>query len=49
VAQALDRIRLVKKGLAAPSGKISMKALKELAQEFKEFSNHLKTEEQKIE
>lgn len=43
VAQALQRIRGVKKALAAPSGKISMKALKELGREFKEFSNHLKT------
>ena len=49
VAQALDRIRLARKGLTVPSGKISMKALKDLAQKFKEFSNNLKTEEQKIE
>ncbi|MHB8655143.1 MAG: glycoside hydrolase family 3 N-terminal domain-containing protein [Terriglobia bacterium] len=43
VAQALQRIRRARKALAAPTGRISMKALKALDREFKEFSNHLKT------
>lgn len=46
--QALVRIRLAKKGLAPPGGRVSQCALDRLARQFENFSRRLKPQEQKI-
>ncbi len=46
--QALARLHFAKKGLVPPSGKVSHRALLELARQFEDFSERCRSLEQKI-